>query len=490
MWALGVPLLVLFLLTVAIWRRYFSPLSHIPGPFWASITRLWHAYHIFEGDHNTHIIKLHEKHGHFVRIAPNEVSVSHPNGPKVLLKTYLRKGDWYQAFTIPDYRYVTPQSTLDPKEKTERSRLFAPGFTLSHLLRSEPQYDANIALLFEWMDRHAEAHEPMHLDKFFTYTTFDNAGEAIFSKSLGFIQAGHDVSGSIANSRSLTRYMGIAGYYVWLLRLVVANPLITTLGLLPMGHLFRTSMEALHERKANPDSRFDMVAHWLRTHQEYPDLLSYRDVEAMTATTIAAGSDTLSCALQAFVYFMIRHQDAWHRAKGEVEASVADGRCRGRVVAYDDARKLPFVKACIYESLRMFGPGPFQLPRIAPKGGITIGSRHFPAGTVLSINPQVMQQSKDCWGPDAKVFRPERWLPDGINTMYDYWLVFGLGYNRCPGEHLANIQLFKIAATIVRDYSIRQVNPEKEWEWKAYFTVVPHSWPVYISKARLDKGVV
>ncbi|KAK8075697.1 hypothetical protein PG997_010360 [Apiospora hydei] len=203
--------------------------------------------------------------------------------------------DWYQVFAIPDYRYVTPQSTLDPKEKTERSRLFAPGFTLSYLLRSELQHDANIALLLDWMDKYAEAHEPMHLGKFFTYTEFDNAGEAIFSRSLGFIKAGHDVSGSVANSRSLNRYMGIAGYYVWLLRLVVANPLITSLGLLPMGHLFRTSMEALHQRKADPDSRFDMVAHWLRVYQEYPGLLSYRDVEAMTATTIAAGSDTLSC---------------------------------------------------------------------------------------------------------------------------------------------------------------------------------------------------
>lgn len=47
---------------------------------------------------------------------------------------------------------------------------------------------------------------------------------------------------------------------------------------------------------------------------------------------------------------------------------------------------------------------------------------------------------------------------------------------------MANIQIFKIAATIVRDYSIRQVDPRKQWEWKAFFTVVPHSWPVYVEK--------
>ncbi|EMR69153.1 putative benzoate 4-monooxygenase cytochrome p450 protein [Eutypa lata UCREL1] len=55
-------------------------------------------------------------------------------------------------------------------------------------------------------------------------------------------------------------------------------------------------------------------------------------------------------------------------------------------------------------------------------------------------------------------------------------------YNRCPGHHLAKLQLSKIAATIVRDYSIRMVNPQSEWKWKAYFTCVPHSWPVYVER--------
>jgi hypothetical protein len=150
------------------------------------------------------------------------------------------------------------------------------------------------------MDKHAETHEPMHLDKFFSYTTFDNAGEAIFSRSFGFIKAGKDVGGSIANSRSLNQYMGIAGYYFWIHRLLVANPVITWSGLLPMGHLFNKSMDALRQRKTDPDARFDIVAHWLKTHQEHPDLLSYRDVEAQTATSVAAGSDTLSCRSAPF----------------------------------------------------------------------------------------------------------------------------------------------------------------------------------------------
>lgn len=35
---------------------------------------------------------------------------------------------------------------------------------------------------------------------------------------------------------------------------------------------------------------------------------------------------------------------------------------------------------------------------------------------------------------------------------------------------------------IVRDYELKLVNPNKEWEWAAYFTLVPRDWPVYLSK--------
>jgi len=44
-----------------------------------------------------------------------------------------------------------------------------------------------------------------------------------------------------------------------------------------------------------------------------------------------------------------------------------------------------------------------------------------------------------------------------------------------------------MAATIVRDYDIVQVDPTNEWKWKAYFNLVPHSWPVYIEKRKDEK---
>ena len=59
---------------------------------------------------------------------------------------------------------------------------------------------------------------------------------------------------------------------------------------------------------------------------------------------------------------------------------------------------------------------------------------------------------------------------------------WGLGYASCPGQHIAKIEMSKLGATLVRDYNFRQVDRKQDWQWKAYFTIVQHSWPVYVEK--------
>lgn len=86
-----VALVLVLLASTVIRRRFFSPIKDVPGPFLASITRLHHVYHIFKGKQSHWITKLHEEYGPFVRIAPDEVSVSHPDAPKKLLLSVLHK---------------------------------------------------------------------------------------------------------------------------------------------------------------------------------------------------------------------------------------------------------------------------------------------------------------------------------------------------------------------------------------------------------------
>jgi len=54
----------------------FHPLSRIPGPFWAKISRFWYMQKIWTEDVEKYERALHAKHGSLIRIAPNELSCS------------------------------------------------------------------------------------------------------------------------------------------------------------------------------------------------------------------------------------------------------------------------------------------------------------------------------------------------------------------------------------------------------------------------------
>ncbi|VUC31721.1 unnamed protein product [Clonostachys rosea] len=475
-------LLVLTQLLVLLVSWLVSPLRDIPGPALASFSRLWHIIHIVRGDQNVELDALHDKHGPFVRIAPDEVSVSHPEGIKKILLAPLHKGYWYKALAIPDYRFQTPMSTTDPKKKNEMSRHFAAGYTLSNLLQNEEAVDSTVRMFLSHLDGFAESGKAFELDRYFTFLAFDVVGEMLFSKQFGFLKQNRDVGSAIQNGIVLSVYASVIGFFRLAHVALLGNPLMTWLGLLPMGHLYDTIVRALDERLDNRDSRFDAVAHWFRAIERNPGKVKERDVYAIATGTVGAGSDTVSCALQSFVYHMNRHPNAWQRVREEMDEVTKTGICHGQVISFADALKLPFLQVCIKEALRVFAPVPMGLPRVASEGGLTVGDRHFPAGTILSINPWVMMRDKEIWGPDAREFNPDRWLSDNASSLDKYFMPWGQGYNSCPGQHVAKIELSKVAATLVRDYSFRQVDPNQVWQWKACFTMVPHSWPCYIEK--------
>ncbi|GAA5856096.1 hypothetical protein JCM9279_002364 [Rhodotorula babjevae] len=95
-----------------------------------------------------------------------------------------------------------------------------------------------------------------------------------------------------------------------------------------------------------------------------------------------------------------------------------------------------------------------------------------PRGEFVLAAPGYSQVDEGIWGPDAKEFRPERWMDQGEGAKVpgeedegeeDYgwgkiskggksaYLPFGAGRHRCIGEQFANVQLGTIIATLVRE---------------------------------------
>ena len=112
-------------------NRYFHPLRKFPGPFWASITTLWYwravRYGIYE-----HISRpLHSKHGTFVRVSPNQLSIADPAAIETIYApsrsgTAFRKSQFYAGFNPRIGHRQDNFSEQDEAKHTQRRRIVAP----------------------------------------------------------------------------------------------------------------------------------------------------------------------------------------------------------------------------------------------------------------------------------------------------------------------------------------------------------------------------
>lgn len=126
------------------YARTIHPLAQIPGPFLASISRLWIFRHTARGDMEWTQRALHKKYGPLVRIAPNEIACSDPQALKQIyrMQNPIRKSDFYPVWGNKSFtKYPDHFSVTDEKLHAERRRIVNSVYTLSNVLQSERYID-------------------------------------------------------------------------------------------------------------------------------------------------------------------------------------------------------------------------------------------------------------------------------------------------------------------------------------------------------------
>ncbi|KAI9054435.1 hypothetical protein LZ554_001597 [Drepanopeziza brunnea f. sp. 'monogermtubi'] len=471
----------ILLTAVFVRRRYFSPLSDIPGPFAASfLASLWQIYHILKGHIEVATIEEHQRNGKFVRIGYNEVSICDAAAIRMVLMSHMDKGPTYAIFSMPDKRYVNQMAELGFKEHTRKAKNLAAGYSLTNVIKTEPYIDHALQLLRSQLGCLGSLKQPVEFENWFNYLAFDVLGEATFSQSFGFLKTGKDLGNTVANNVFLRIYISVLGHFPWAHNLLLANPMIDFLNLTPAMHVFDTCIAAIKSRSQNTEVRRDMLEQWKIQLAKHPERMDEIEILTNAVGNLGAGSDTVSSVLQAFVYHMIHDQEMLTLLRKELDqASLSD------VPTFEETQKLPIFQACIKETLRFHTPVGFGLTRVAPAEGVTVCNRFFPAGTILSVNLWALHRLPSLFGLDAGIFNPRRWLnlsPAQASAMNSNMVAFGAGYNQCPGQNLAKLELYKTAAMMLRDFDIEMVDPKKEWTYENYFTVAPHSWPCFVKR--------
>jgi cytochrome P450 len=145
---------------------------------------------------------------------------------------------------------------------------------------------------------------------------------------------------------------------------------------------------------------------------------------------------------------IITSPHVYSRLNEEIDSAVRNGKISSPLIRLEEARALPYLQACIKEGLRIFPAGTGLLSKQVPPEGDTINGMHLPGGTEIGINIWAVTRNTEVFGPDAKAFRPERWLeasPEQYAKMERVQeLVWGNGKFVCLGRTIALIELNKI----------------------------------------------
>jgi Cytochrome P450 len=157
----------LFLFTIislAIYRLYFHPLSHIPGPLLARLTSLYLYNLSYTGTEATTLQYLHKLYGPVVRIAPNEVDI---DDGAALHPIYVKNGGMvknacYKNFDIDEYSTIF--SALDQNHRMSRAKPVVGMFATSAIREGRDTIVACVDRMCDRLERDIKASNGAPID--------------------------------------------------------------------------------------------------------------------------------------------------------------------------------------------------------------------------------------------------------------------------------------------------------------------------------------
>ena len=178
--------------------------------------------------------------------------------------------------------------------------------------------------------------------------------------------------------------------------------------------------------------------------------VAVKDVKASVVDYITAGMDTIGNSMIFLIANLAKNPEVQAKLQRELDQVLPN---RSDIVP-EKLRELPYLKACVMESFRMF-PTASQIARITENDITLNNGQVLPAYSVVLCHHRIAALQEENF-TQAADFIPERWLPDHSMPVHTHNLVlpFGSGKRMCPGKRLAEQELYIIAAKLFQNFNI------------------------------------
>lgn len=320
--------------------------------------------------------------------------------------------------------------------------------------------EAHVKALTTVLERHL-LHDgwtdPLDLQELFFRLTLDSATEFLFGESVNS-QLGHGASGAAAegdisfaqafDSSQFTLSLGARlGSLYWVAHTPSFKKNVSRVHSF-VNHFVEIAMNQDVDKKGRESEKGGYVfLHALAAETRDP-----RELRFQLLNILLAGRDTTASTLSWLFYTMAdaQYQHIFQRLRAVIVQEFGTFS-DPRDISFERMKSCQYLQWCISECLRLY-PAVSLNVRTAetntclPTGGGPLG--HDPVyvkkGQDVAYSVHTMHRRKDLWGPDAHIFRPERW--QDRRPGWDY-LPFNGGPRICIGQQFA---LTEIAYVVIR----------------------------------------
>lgn len=202
------------------------------------------------------------------------------------------------------------------------------------------------------------------------------------------------------------------------------------------------------ERGRSDAPPHDLLSMLMAFRDEGEEPLSRDQVRDEIAVIFLAGHETTATTLMWALYLLDQHPEIQRRAREEIESVLSD-----RDPKYADVEQLPFIRAIVDETLRLYPPvhafsrealGPDTLPT-----GKTIKKR-----SLITIPAYVLHRHQEHW-KEPEAFRPDRFLPENKDQVKRYsYIPFGAGPRLCLGKFFGLTEAVIVLSMVLQRFTL------------------------------------
>ncbi|KAF9106338.1 hypothetical protein BGX29_009755 [Mortierella sp. GBA35] len=314
-------------------------------------------------------------------------------------------------------------------------------------------------LVIDYLNKKADKGEVLDLQDVFYKYTLDSFGEIAFGESFGCLdRPGEEVPFAAAfdrlnhtlSERFISPLFKIISWYKGHADTIESDSKIVS----------DFTYEVIRKRRegGHDKDHKDLMQLFMDAQDENGEPLTDEMLKDTMNNFILAGRDTTAQALSWMFYLM--HRDTADKSIVERLREETEQVLQGGLPSYESTKQQKWAEACFYEALRLYPSVPKNIKTCVEDDVLPGGTRIY-KGERIGWSSYAMGRSKSIWGPDAKEYKPNRWL-SGEKPSQSKFVSFHLGPRTCLGQAFATIEAITLMSMLVERFDFELVDPSKE----------------------------